>query len=234
MHRGFTMAEVLITIGIIGVVAAMTLPALINNAQNKELEEGLKRSYSVLSQALDMYYAQNGERLTPGTIGLHELKPVLMKYLNTVQDCGFGSSDVNQACIPNTNSGGYTDRENLVQYKTYNGKQNITMAAFDDGQFVLNDGSLILLENNTVLVTSRLFISVDLNGFHKRPNMLGHDLFMFQIDEKGKLLPMGAEGTQYYSKTNEYYSPASTNTMNGAGCTYRALTDKTFFRRKGG
>lgn len=55
MHRGFTMSEVLITIGIIGVVASMTLPTLINNTQNKEFEEGLKRSYSVLSQALDMY-----------------------------------------------------------------------------------------------------------------------------------------------------------------------------------
>ena len=57
MKQAFTMAEVLITIGIIGVVAAMTLPSLINNAQNKEFEEGLKRYYSILSQALDMYYA---------------------------------------------------------------------------------------------------------------------------------------------------------------------------------
>lgn len=36
--KAFTLAEVLITLGIIGVVAAMTLPALINNKQNKELE----------------------------------------------------------------------------------------------------------------------------------------------------------------------------------------------------
>ena len=53
-NKGFTMAEVLITLGIIGVVAAMTLPTLINNNRNKALETGLKRSYSVLSQALDM------------------------------------------------------------------------------------------------------------------------------------------------------------------------------------
>ena len=53
-HKGFTMAEVLITLGSIGVVAAMTLPTLINNNRNKALETGLKRSYSVLSQALDM------------------------------------------------------------------------------------------------------------------------------------------------------------------------------------
>lgn len=60
----FTLAEVLITLGIIGVVASMTLPALVQNNRNKELQTGLKRSYSVLSQALDMYQAENGERIT--------------------------------------------------------------------------------------------------------------------------------------------------------------------------
>lgn len=61
---GFTMAEVLITLGVIGIVAAMTLPAVINNSRNKQLEAGLKRSYSVISQALDMYQAETGERIT--------------------------------------------------------------------------------------------------------------------------------------------------------------------------
>ena len=162
MQRAFTMAEVLITLGIIGIVAAMTLPSLVNNSKNKQFEAGLKRSYSVLSQALDMHYAQNGEKLLPENLGQHELKPALMKYLNTVQDCGLGYNDAYKACIPSTNdgNGSYTERENLVQYKTYNGKQNIEMKYFDDGQFVLNDSSLILLENNL----NSIYISVDLNG----------------------------------------------------------------------
>ena len=58
----FTLAEVLITLGIIGVVAALTLPALIQNNRNKELQTGLKKAYSVISQALDMYQAETGER----------------------------------------------------------------------------------------------------------------------------------------------------------------------------
>ncbi|MFQ8625733.1 MAG: type II secretion system protein [Candidatus Gastranaerophilaceae bacterium] len=41
--RGFTLAEVLITLGIIGVVAALTLPAVITNTQNKERQEALKK-----------------------------------------------------------------------------------------------------------------------------------------------------------------------------------------------
>lgn len=65
---GFTMAEVLITLGITGIVAAMTLPAVINNSRNKQLEAGLKRSYSVISQALDMYQAETGERINTGRL----------------------------------------------------------------------------------------------------------------------------------------------------------------------
>lgn len=229
--NAFTMAEVLITIGIIGVVAAMTLPALMNNHRNKALEAGLKRSYSVLSQALDMYYAQTGEKLTPEITGLHELKPILMKYLNVVQDCGLGADDVNEACVPNTANGSFQDNgQKINKYRNYTNKADVDMGFLDDGQFVLNDGSLILLQNNNPSVSSLLLISVDINGFHKRPNRLGHDLFMFQIDEKGNLLPMGTKGTHFYSQTNAYCSPTSTSTYNGFGCTYKALTDKFYFK----
>ena len=57
-YSGFTLAEVLITLGIIGIVAAMTLPSVINNSRNKQLEAGLKKAYSVIGQALDMYQAE--------------------------------------------------------------------------------------------------------------------------------------------------------------------------------
>ena len=47
-QNAFTMAEVLITIGIIGLVAAMTLHSLVNNSRNKELESRFKKSYSFI------------------------------------------------------------------------------------------------------------------------------------------------------------------------------------------
>ena len=50
-NNAFTLAEVLITLGIIGVVASMTLPALINQTRAKELQTGLKKAYSVLQTA---------------------------------------------------------------------------------------------------------------------------------------------------------------------------------------
>ena len=77
---------------------------------------------------------------------------------------------------------------------------------------------------------SSLYISVDVNGYLKNPNRLGRDLFIFELDSKGRLLPMGAPGTKYYSETEEYCSATSSNNMNGAGCTYKALTDKSYFK----
>lgn len=52
MKKAFTLAEVLITLGIIGVIAAMTLPALIGHYRQKVLQEQFKVAYSLLQQAV--------------------------------------------------------------------------------------------------------------------------------------------------------------------------------------
>ena len=59
--KAFTLAEVLITLGIIGVVAAMTLPALISLYQKKIVETRLEHTYSLISQALKMAEADYGD-----------------------------------------------------------------------------------------------------------------------------------------------------------------------------
>ncbi len=57
----FTLAEVLITLGIIGVVAAMTLPAVVQHYNNHVTEVRLKKFYSVMNQAIQRSIAENGE-----------------------------------------------------------------------------------------------------------------------------------------------------------------------------
>lgn len=63
MKKAFTLSEVLITLGIIGVVAALTIPSVVNNYKKQQFRTGLKKEYSVLLQALDMYKEANGEPL---------------------------------------------------------------------------------------------------------------------------------------------------------------------------
>ena len=199
----------------------MTLPSLVNNSKHKELEAGLKKNYSVIQQAFDMYFAENGYRLKANSLSPHELKSLIIKYFSVLRDCGFGSNQ-SDACIPS-----YEIAEDKYKgvYKTYNGG-TMRFALIDDGQFVLTDGSLILLENSE---TGPVYISVDVNGYNKNPNKWGHDLFTFQLTDDGKILPMGAPGTTY-NNIDSYCSSTSDHIYNGAGCTYKALTDKDYFK----
>ena len=60
INKGFTLAEVLITLGIIGVVAALTIPVLMNNIRNKELESRFKKTSSELQTALQKVQYDEG------------------------------------------------------------------------------------------------------------------------------------------------------------------------------
>ncbi|MCD8024550.1 MAG: hypothetical protein LUE64_03350, partial [Candidatus Gastranaerophilales bacterium] len=95
--------------------------------------------------------------------------------------------------------------------------------------FILNDGMMVFFENS---ITSdlRLFISVDVNGAGNKPNKWGHDLFTFEIDaETGALLPMGHPDS-HYTDENTYCSKTNSNNVNGIACTYKALTEKDYFK----
>ena len=58
--KGFTLAEVLIALVIIGVIAAFTIPTLMNNSKGKQYETGLKKGIATLNQALALNYAERG------------------------------------------------------------------------------------------------------------------------------------------------------------------------------
>ncbi|MBO5738346.1 type II secretion system protein [bacterium] len=58
--RGFTLAEVLITLAIIGIVATMTLPALMNNSAEQQAKTGLKKGINTLTEAAATEQALNG------------------------------------------------------------------------------------------------------------------------------------------------------------------------------
>lgn len=59
-NSAFTLAEILITLGIIGVVASMTIPTLIQKQQKKQTAVKLQKFYSVMNSALTRYYAEEG------------------------------------------------------------------------------------------------------------------------------------------------------------------------------
>ncbi len=89
---GFTLAEVLITLAIIGVVAAMTIPSVIVNTNQQEFKTGLKKAVSVLNQAITMNVAL--ENITPSDLTVESkstadegsLMAYLAKRLNIIKE----------------------------------------------------------------------------------------------------------------------------------------------------
>ena len=213
----FTLAEVLITLGIIGIVAAMTLPSLVNKVQNKELEVGLKKAYAVIQSAFNQMTYDEGQTVNVSNYPSYSFLPKFKKYFKVVKDCG---TNLCERSFPDANGNlGASDN-----YKTYNNKV-AGNTYLDDGQVFIVDGMFLMVEN--MRNGPFLFITVDVNGYNKKPNRWGHDLFTFQVMPNGKLLPMGADGTQFGS---EYCTETSPNALNGIGCTYKALTDKNYFK----
>ena len=218
-HAAFTLAEVLITLGIIGVVAALTIPNLIHTYNSIVLKSQLKKTYSVLSGAINMMYAQTGIPVTPKNYTeYHTFYKDFMKYVKVAKDCGFNQ------CAPVS--------YDKIDTGTLEGYQNFTFTAdmqsnyFDDGQLILQDGTFLLFEDYLDLI----LISADINGINKGPNALGHDLFTFELLDN-KLVPSGAEGTTFAFRLNSNLcSYTETDYRNGLSCTEKALKDPDYFK----
>ena len=160
---GFTLAEVLITLGIIGVVAAMTLPALVSHYKSKELSTALKKFYSEINQAITLSVVQNGDiaywdkevekydenGISDKLENASRSEKFFLKYLAPYLK--YNSTD--KAITPE-------DGEELKQYEL-----KINMA----------DGSILYLHNGGCLD-----MVIDLNG-NKNPNKSGRDQFTFVI-----------------------------------------------------
>ena len=81
MKKAFTLAEVLITLLIIGIVAALTIPSVISNYQQQEFKTGLKKAVSVLNEAIQVNIAQDGE--TP--YDTRDLFSYLQKHMSIIK-----------------------------------------------------------------------------------------------------------------------------------------------------
>ena len=166
----FTLAEVLITLGIIGVVAAMTMPSLITNYRKKQTVVQLKKVYSELSQAAQMSVIQNGDMRdwNYALTGEEFFNTYLGNFVK------MSSQSVEDA------------KKAGVVYKRASGEEEVTFTnLYDSGKiFTLASGSQIIMDTLSSLTTTRQTILVDLNGF-KKPNKLGIDVFAFSVTHNG-------------------------------------------------
>ena len=108
---GFTLAEVLITLAIIGVVAALSIPAVISNSQQQEFKTGLRKAVSVLNSAITMNMALDGE----SPYDNKQLVQYLMKHMSVLKTTLLSQSYNSETC---RNTGICDDNANAAFYTT--------------------------------------------------------------------------------------------------------------------
>lgn len=222
--NGFTLAEVLITLGIIGIVAAMTLPSLIQKQNEKVAITQLKKAYSVFSQAYLMAVANEGPAdswdigVNDSAAGALKLYNIFKPYLLKVQDCGG-----NSGCFYNGNYKALF-APSLYRRWQLGGQVDFSKGKLPDGiSFAFWSAGSGCNYNTSVSNSGSLSricgeIWVDVNG-DKNPNQAGVDLFMFQISKDG-ILPAGMKDHNSSVHFCKYKDASSTN---GVACTAWAI-----------
>lgn len=84
---GFTLAEVLITLGIIGIIAAMTIPNLVKKWEERAIISKYKKMYSTLANAYYMAVADNGNPEHWALSDRASLLKIFEPYLNVTERC---------------------------------------------------------------------------------------------------------------------------------------------------
>lgn len=186
MKNGFTLAELLLTLGIIGIVAAMTLPALIANYRKKVICEQLKVAQSTISQMLTFAIAEHGDSQfwdysnvygtdsSPGNsskliISLTE--KYFLPYLKDINSSGYKS--LKEAGYPVYHlADGSVDIGNLNSLS----KRHYVI------EFANGMTMFIYMDSTTIpkpMITN-ILIYVDVNG-KAGPNVFGRDTFVAHI-----------------------------------------------------
>lgn len=196
-EKAFTLSEVLITLAIIGVVAALTVPSLVAKQQEKSTVVALKKTYSTLSNAFDLAVRENGTPDTWGLVamgdstGLARLNNIMSPYLKIQKNCGTGVG-----CFPNKP---YLDLNNVEKTNLY--------TFTGSSKLILNDGTLVSLRqlsgdcavnygSSSALRSVCGMFSVDINGL-KGPSQIGVDYFSFFFTKNG-LIPVGLQAQTTY------------------------------------
>ena len=210
--KAFTLAEVLITLGIIGVVVAMTMPTLIANHREKETVVRLKKAYSTLSNAYIGVLNDYGDPTNWDVESWDDIIIMFSKYISNVKIC----DEKAKGCFSSVR------RKDLVNNDVD------TMGSTSSGAgsaLIMSDGIVAGVGAQTsfanALSCDRLnycfHFAVDING-DKGPNRWGVDTFTFHVT-KDRVVPRGAKETH---GSSEMCDPTSSESgsgwWNGSGC----------------
>lgn len=217
---GFTIAEVLITLGIIGVVAAITIPTLIQKQREKAFHTAWKKTYAVMSNAI-LLTAQDYGGSFSGAFASNktntELRDAILKHVQYIKSC---KETVKDGC--------WHTPENWWQLSghaapvTNASKEKFPAAILKDGTLIqfAYISSPVDCNNNEALTHA----DVDINGF-KKPNVIGKDIYRFNILCNGSISPAGVKGDYYDTNAQMGCDLTANKIVRGFGCSAKYLSE---------
>ena len=206
----FTLAEVLVTLMIIGVIAAMTVPTLKRHSEMEEYAAGCKKAYSTISNATKMAEMEHGDvkrwgKLDKEQKNLQKIYDYYSEKMNIINYCPANTSGCWQqsTSLAGEDTGNdYGIEENAISFTTADG-MHWSISGGDPKSVGVDDapeGSII--------------VWADING-NKKPNQIGSDVFSFVIDPTRGVLPGGAD--------NDYAN--CTSGASGKDCAARVIKE---------
>lgn len=208
MKNAFTLAEVLITLGIIGVAAAMTMPSLIAEHKEKSTIARLKKVYSVLDNAymlarnenmdVSSWFGEDNIKVN-SKIFFNNIKP----YLKIIKDCGFEEGCLTDGSVKTLDGRDYNEyNKNRQEYR-----------------FVLADGTQVMIMLNIYDnsdINNFGNIKVDIDGY-RGGYTFGKDVFIFDIKTTG-IYPAGMKDDPNY-QFKDFCNKSKSTDANGRACT---------------
>ena len=202
-RAAFTLAEVLITLGIIGVVAALTLPTLIQNHQKQVYVTQLKKAYSTLNNAF------NKMAVDEGVVDWNQT------YCGQLYDLIWNGNSLQSNEALNECFNNLTKQMNVIKKKEFG--ETVNNADWC-GNVCQADNYYVFMTSDGVTINSCAYFDllVDVNGV-KSPNVEGRDIFSFLVNfSDNKIIPGGSYG--------DYWKNCSATNLS-TGCTAKVLIE---------
>ncbi|CCX80923.1 unknown [Clostridium sp. CAG:715] len=160
----------------------MTMPALIANHRKTVLKTQFKKAYSELQQV-------NQNFIKDYDMNICEYNWQMWDETKS----GYASSKATSDAFIEYYTGDGTSKSQILgsnQIKNLTGTKTVPQTLFDDGGAVDIQKRTFYFEYG-VSNSKCPIISVDVNGYYKRPNQLGVDIFSFRPTKDGKIIPIG-------------------------------------------
>lgn len=179
----FTLAETLIVMGIIGVVAALTIPNLNSSTADKEKVAKVKKIYSNLNDALGRAQSVYGPvnewfvNDTTETAQVTRFGERVTEFMKVSKNCGVAT---NQGCFSIKNV-------RFIDGQDAGGSVDTRPSLY---KIILADGTAVAMKNTS--------FQVDIDGPNKGQNQLGTDIFLFRNGDDGIVTPFAPDNFSEY------------------------------------